>query len=374
MTAYPLSYIELRLKERYQERNDIQNRILSHQELSEYIAWLARKEEGSKSVHFPIENKNLEDVVLSLNRDPSDEKTIRSLADVFQDQREDRFLLAGADISIGRMFRYMPAHWHTNEYFEVYYCSSGSCPIHLNSETIPLTHGSVLIIAPHVRHASPCYTDDAVLNFYMLRSSTFEKVFWNQLPADSLLSNFFRQALGHTDYPSYLQFETAGDPALEHLLSKIEQESVQPGAYSGQYLNLLMSEFFLLLFRGYEGTARLPRTKHFFWKHEFSAIFSYIQSHFTECTQAEIAAAFNYSERQLGRIVKNSTGQTYAHLIQRLRMERAAQLLRRGMSISFVAESCGYATLSSFYRSFTSYHGCTPAAYLSANAVQQTAE
>ena len=362
MNEYPLTPMEARLKERYLSRPDIQGTVLNNRELSEYIFWLARTEAANDKAYYSGSH-NFADITTQITRDPRDEKAIGSLAAMFANQREDRFLLAGSDISVGRMFRYMPAHWHTNEYFEVYYCFSGECPVHLDSEIIRLKHGSVLILAPNVRHASPCYADDAVLNYYMLRSSTFDKVFWNQLPADSLMSTFFRQALGHTKHPSYLHFETSGDPELESVLGRIEQERRQPENYSGQFLNLLMSEFFLLMFRRYEGPARLPRTGSFFWKHEFSAIFSYIQSHFAERTQAEVAAEFGYSERQLNRIVKSCTGDTYAHLALRLRMERAAQLLEKGATIEATAEACGYATLSSFYRSFTAWHNCTPAVF-----------
>ena len=177
------------------------------------------------------------------------------------------------------------------------------------------------------------------------------------------MSTFFRQALGHTKHPSYLHFETTGDPELENRLGKIDLENSRPENYSSQYLNLLMSEFFLLMFRRYEGTARLPRTGSFFWKHEFSAIFSYIQSHFAERTQAEIASEFGYSERQLNRIVKSCTGDTYAHLALRLRMEKAAQFLEKGGDINQTAEISGYASLSSFYRAFMSYYNCSPAKY-----------
>lgn len=44
-------------------------------------------------------------------------------------------------------------------------------------------------------HASPCYEDDRVLVYYMLRRSTFEQVFWNQIPSENLMSSFFRLAL-----------------------------------------------------------------------------------------------------------------------------------------------------------------------------------
>lgn len=368
MNEYPLTDMEQRLKARYLSRPDIQDAVLSHQELSEYIAWLAQMELARWDGPLPYENRNFDELTSRINRNPKDMKAISTLSSTFANQREERYLMAGHDIAIGRMFRYMPAHWHTNEYFEVYYCFSGQCPIHLENEIIELRHGSVLILAPNVRHASPCYADDAVLNYYQLRSTTFDKVFWNQLPADSLMSSFFRQALGHTKHPSYLHFETTGDPELESILGRIEQENSRPENYSGQYLNLLMSEFFLLMFRRYEGTARLPRTGSFFWKHEFSAIFSFIQAHFAERTQAEIAAEFGYSERQLNRIVKSCTGDTYAHLALRLRMERAAQLLGKGAEIEATAEDCGYATLSSFYRAFTAYYGCAPAAYKKSKA------
>ena len=77
------------------------------------------------------------------------------------------------------MLRYMPAHWHRNQYFEIYYALSGECPVHFTNEVITLTPGAVLIVAPNVLHANPCYGDDKVLLYYCVRSTTFEQVFWN---------------------------------------------------------------------------------------------------------------------------------------------------------------------------------------------------
>ena len=363
MNDFPLSSMELRLKERYLSRPELKDAILTHRELSEYIAWLAQTELASWDGPIPLENVNFTEIKKRINQSPMDIKTKSALSAFFEDQKEERFLLTGYDIAAGRMFRYMPAHWHTNEYFEVYYCYSGNCPIYFDTEIINLTHGSVLILSPTTRHASPCYADDAVLNYYMLRSSTFDKVFWNQLPSNSLMSSFFRYALSHTKHASYLHFETGGDPEIETILQKIENEYSHPGTYSAQYLNLLMSEFFLVLLRCYEGTARLPRTESFYWKHEFSAIFSFIQSHYADMTLSEIAGRFHYSDRQINRIVKSCTGETYAHLVLRLRMGHAAELLKAGAEIDMTAEASGYSTLSSFYRAFTAYYGCPPAEY-----------
>ena len=52
----------------------------------------------------------------------------------------------------------------------------------------------------------------------MIRSSTFEQVFWNQIPPENLMSTFLRRALGNEQTNSYLHFETGNDTDIrEHL-------------------------------------------------------------------------------------------------------------------------------------------------------------
>ena len=262
------------------------------------------------------------------------------------------------------MLRYMPSHWHRNNYFEVYFAFSGQCRIYFRNEIITLKEGTVLVVAPGVEHASPCYEDDQVLFYYMLRSSTFDRVFWDRLPPENLMSGFFRRALGHEQPNAYIRFETDGDPEIRHLLYQVQREFFQKETYRAQMMNTLMTAFFILLLRRYAGTARLPRSEDFYWKHEFSAILSYIQTHYASVKLPELAEMFHYSERQVTRIVQRYTGMRYAELINKLRMERAAVLLKLNrLSIDMISEEVGYSTVSSFYRSFSRYYGCTPAEY-----------
>ncbi len=63
------------------------------------------------------------------------------------------------------------------------------------------------------------------------------------------------------------------------------------------------------------------------------------------------------------------TGLSYVQLINKLRMEKAAQLILRGdLTIGRIAEMTGYSTVSSFYRCFVRYYGCTPVEYGKARA------
>lgn len=366
----PMTQLETYLKRILEQRPDVQNKILTAQELGEYIEWLA--ETFGNQYHLEPDSlpsfaatSDMNNLVSRFMADPQDKDALIQLAAGYTEQSEERYISASRDIAIARMFRYMPSHWHTNKYFEIYYAFSGDCPIYFLDEVIIAKQGTVLIVAPSVVHASPCYNDDCSLLYCLVRTSTFDRVFWNNLPPQNLMSNFFRQALSGGQSTSYVQFDTGIDPDVRRLLLSLYEEYQTGGAYSSQMLNVLLSAFFVLILRRYEGTARLPRTENFFWKHEFSAIFSYIQMHYTHTSLQEVAARFNYSERQISRIILKCTGKNYAQLILQLRMEKAASLLRqRELSIKNISEAVGYSTTSSFYRTFTSYYGCPPNTYI----------
>ena len=371
----PMSQLELFLKELMESRPEIGQHILSSKELADYILWMSETYGGTD-----MEERLAGDVSrFEVNADFAEatkarleqtrEQTSVLLTNQYENQAEDAYMAEAQDISVTRMLRYMPAHWHTNEYFEIYYLADGSCRIWLPDEIIQMKPGTVLVVAPQVLHASPCYSDDAVLMSYLVRASTFDQVFWRQLPEGNLMTAFFRQALDGAHRTAYLHFETGLDEDILRVLHQVHQESRSTDAYRAQMLNALMSTFFILLVRRYEETARLPRTDEFRWKHQFSAIFSYIQSHFTTSSLAETAQHFHYSERQVSRIVLEYTGQNYAQLVQRLKMERAAALLKqKNTNAEHIASALGYANTSSFFRAFSKYYGCPPSKFLPENS------
>lgn len=365
----PITQLEEMLKKCISLRPDLKDHILTSGELSDYITWLVENfgkhtDWSSKNIPVLVGDSDLVALADRIMGDPKDTQALSDLAAGYEKQSEERYILSDHDISVSRMLRYMPSHWHTNTYFDMYYVFSGSCPIHFPNETIVLKPGSVMIVAPSVVHASPCYSDDCVLMYYNIRSSTFDQVFWNQLPADNLMSSFFRQALSGQLSTSYLHFETGSDDDIKHTLFQIYQEHQQEEQYRSQMINTLMSAFFILLLRRYAGTAKLPRTEDFYWKHEFSAILNFIQTNYATAGIEEVAGHFHYSRRQISRIVQNCMGMSYSDLILKLRMEKASKLiLQKNISMDAIAVTVGYSTLSSFYRAFTKYHGCTPGSY-----------
>ncbi|MBR2996076.1 MAG: helix-turn-helix transcriptional regulator [Lachnospiraceae bacterium] len=369
----PMTELEQALKICLQARPDIRTHILTAQELADYTAWMAReygpklsrekREAMFQDIHAESRSQHMA-TGRKLLSNPTDTSALKQVSSHWGDQEEGSYIHPDQDISVWQMIRYMPAHWHRNQYFEIYYALSGECPVHFSNEVVTVKPGTVLIVAPSVLHASPCYADDQVLLYYNIRSSTFDQVFWNQLPSGNLMSGFFRQALSGQQPNSYIQFETNGDPEIQDLMEGIFLEYQLDLDFSGKLMNAYMSACLILLLRRYEGSVRLPRSESFFWKHEYSAVLSYIQNHYADVRLEDLAAHFHYSEKQIRRIVHSCTGICYSDLIARLRMEKAALLLRRGTaSIEQIAQVTGYTTVSSFYRGFTRYYHCTPLEY-----------
>lgn len=377
MPDLSMTKVEELLKQCLGSRRDKIDSILSSEELTEYILWMLT--DFAPRHHISLSISDLPDFLMhsshstfaeQLLDSPEDKRIQNALSVTYGQQNEQQYIFESYDISVNRMLRFMPPQWHQSNFFKVYYTLSGVCPLHIADEVIEISSRTVVIVAPDVLCATPCYFEDCVLLTFMLRQSTFDKVFWNQLSSDNLLSGFFRQALAHKNSAAYLHFETDADSELYDLLCRIYIEYYHPQAYGPQLLNALMSEFFTLLLRRYEGSVRLPRTKNFFWKHEFSAILNYIQQNYATATINEVAEKFHYSRRQIGRIVKNYTGQSYAELTHKLRMEKAGRLLCLGtLRPEEIAAATGYSTLSSFYRAFTHHYGCTPGEYKSDSAL-----
>lgn len=67
---------------------------------------------------------------------------------------------------------------------------------------------------------------------------------------------------------------------------------------------------------------------------------------------------------QVNRVIRAHFGRTATEVINDLRLEHAARLLRMGeRRIVDIAEACGYASLPHFYRSFQARYAMTPRAF-----------
>ena len=93
---------------------------------------------------------------------------------------------------------------------------------------------------------------------------------------------------------------------------------------------------------------------------------AYISSHFTEpITQADVADALGITPAYLSSIFHEEKGESYTKFLTRLRMIQSAMLLKSNpdLTISAIAEQCGYLSDKHFISVFKKFFGTTPNEY-----------
>lgn len=95
-------------------------------------------------------------------------------------------------------------------------------------------------------------------------------------------------------------------------------------------------------------------------------------NHHLPLSLADMAAAAELSAFHFLRVFKTATGQTPYRFLTRVRVERACRHLERGeLSVTEIAQACGFATPSRFASAFRAQIGQSPSAYRAAVRYQQ---
>ncbi|MCD8206298.1 MAG: AraC family transcriptional regulator [Bacteroidales bacterium] len=282
-----------------------------------------------------------------------------------QHLNEELFFSEGSDVEIYQHLRYLPAYWHSHTFVEIAALTQGSCTNYIMDQKIEMKTGDVCIIAPDTIHAISAFSDDCVLYNFILRTSTFEKSFFSVLDNNDLLSDFFRRTLYHQNNYAYLLFRTGGDDQeLINLLQKFLQESSRNRSYKDRMLNSYINILFITLLRNHSTDVISPDTDAPNDDENTILILKYLQDHFKTTSLSEIAHFFNYSERQIQRIIKSSTGLNFSQNIKKLRLTNAVRLLEStDLTIAEISEELGYSAPQNFRHAFKQTYHMTPAQY-----------
>lgn len=277
---------------------------------------------------------------------------------------EETFFAQNEDITIYKHIRYLPALYHSHSFFEMIYIVNGCCTNYMNDNAVTLTKGDFCIIAPQNPHAISAFSDDAIIYNFLIRTSTFDTAFLGILAERDVLSNFFTHALYANTKSSYLIFPTGNDDSLREFIDFMYEEFTSSPKYKSRMMNNLLQAAFILLLRNHEENVVLPPKDGKSIDDNLIFILNYIQTNFTHLSLTGLAACFNYSERHMSRLIKESAGLSFSEMIRELKIHKAADLLKNpDISIAEIVECVGYSDLSSFYRTFKKYYGATPIEY-----------
>lgn len=95
-------------------------------------------------------------------------------------------------------------------------------------------------------------------------------------------------------------------------------------------------------------------------------IMEYVNSHYCEASLSLklISQELGFQENYISRLFKTTCGENLSNVIEKLRIEKACELLKGSdLKIAEIAECVGYASDISFRRAFKKITGLTPGEY-----------
>ncbi len=271
---------------------------------------------------------------------------------------------ADTDVGLYEHINFLPAYLHAHEYYEIVYVINGKCTNYFPDQSLEMKSGDILIILPGQEHALSAFDSDTKVINIVVRSSTFATSFLSVLQGDDILSTFFLFSQQSAHAFPFILFSTGNDERLKSLIQSAFEEHSNDLPYKKRILNATLTLFFVELLRRHEDSIKYPFKFDGRKTLESMNLLQYLYDNHKNITLNELADHFSYSPRNISRLIKKYTGQTFTELVSNIKLREATSLLTGSvLSIEKIAELTGYASTSQFYRSFRTKHGVSPSSY-----------
>lgn len=237
------------------------------------------------------------------------------------------------------------AHHHTHH--EIYILLSGERNVTIGDVTYHTDAGTAVLFESNISHRSVGDTDYSGICIHF--SKAYLERFFLPDTVSSLLSVFKTPVFFiPEDYRRQLlclAFQKSWDSASSYLL--LAQILIELSHFSHEYQK---RNAISVSTNKASGPLR---------------ILNYIDTNYTLIQNVnDISKSCGVSEAYIHRVVKNSTSLTVKEYINRLRLRHAAhEIACTDNSFALISRSCGFQSVSYFYRVFKKYYEMTPTAY-----------
>lgn len=260
--------------------------------------------------------------------------------------------------------RYTPPFTHTHNFFEMIYVLQGTCRHTIYGNTCMMQEGDLYMISPSVEHSIFAGGDGIVINI-LIRRSNIEDIFFNALRDQNIISDFLVNSIYLKNYAAYLVFHTSNDKETKEQILEMYLEQIEGDTFSDRIISNMLMIFFIRLVRKYKDTAQthstLPTSA------ASAQILHYIADDFNTITLNDLASKLNYSVPYCSKYIKEVTGQSFLHLLKKVRFRKAENYLATtNFSIQKISDLLGYENPENFIRAFKKEYGISPSKYRTA--------
>lgn len=223
-------------------------------------------------------------------------------------------------------------------------------------------------IETQVKIISSVPGDIGIYPAYCHQSFTWDKEaeFWLISLEPDLLSNLGYELYQTENVELIPQLDNLFDPLIKQIALALKTTLETDGMGSHLYADSMANALAVHLLSRYSNHSRqIPSSNGKLSQQQLSQVVDYIQSNLArEITLLELATLVQLSEFHFGRLFKQTTGTAPHQYHLKCRVDRAKQLLLRGIAIAKVAQSVGFSNQSHLNYHFKRQVGLTPKQFL----------
>ncbi|ANY70547.1 AraC family transcriptional regulator [Paenibacillus sp. BIHB 4019] len=284
----------------------------------------------------------------------------------------------------------IPFHKHSEE-FEFHFIAQGSGSVIISDTFHALTAGMMYLTKPNVMHYQEASADEG-MNELCLRIQIVDLDAKSQQGEQATAAAIARDNEPFEGRGWGESWERAEAKACMEQLALIPELPIadsfrcmecfldayrawyegQPGLYS--ILKQSIINIMLRMSRGYFPIARQPLPSRDMIHFRYKLAEQFIKDNYQEPFTLELVAErVQISARQLQRIFKTHSDQTFSSYVEQVRLAHVCtQLLESSETVEVLAQQHGFSSASYLHRVFRKKYGCTPAQYRKHSKQPQT--
>ena len=259
---------------------------------------------------------------------------------------------------------------HSHEYIEVIYVLSGRAIHEIDGKKYNVKRGDLFIVninTPHVFYIDKTFEEPFVAYDLMFTPEFFDSAMGGYHPLEALNNSFMFHSLfsERQDFPPFFSITGSQYNAFGELFNKIylEQKTCKKGWR--EIIRAYLLELIITIYRLDEEKVKSVGNNEIRTRQIINFITDYInENYYQKLSVSELAKTVYLNPDYLGRIFKKQTGLSISETIQKVRIERACNLLATtDKTISNIAFLCGFEDMKFFYNVFKKRMGILPSKY-----------